>query len=232
MKYFLITLLFLFPIYARATTLTYSNTYGPTDTVTNVKLNKTQSETAAIVNGKLDNTNADTTSGFRFYQTVSVLPSAGSQGAVYFLTSDNSLNFDNGSSFSKVATNGLLMPTGAVFFMITGSCPAGSTDVSATYANKFLKVNATAGTSSGVVLTGTTDSHVLDITEIPAHTHTVATNVSGSSFGSNTIANSNTASDTNRTTSSAGGGLGHTHTISSATTLEPSSITAKLCQVN
>lgn len=227
-KLILIPFLFL-SVTAYATQINYGTTYSPTGQVTNVNLNGNFNNVKQVVNGKLDNTNADTTSGFRFYQTVSVLPAAGTQGATYFLTSDNSLNFDNGSSFSKVATNGLLMPSGAVFFMVSGSCPAGSTDVSATYANKFVKINSTQGTSSGVVLTGTTDSHVLDITEIPAHTHTYNAPTSPGAGGSG-ASYSGTPSST--ASGSAGGGLGHTHTISSATTLEPSSVTMRSCQVN
>lgn len=125
------------------------------------------------------------------------------------------------------------LPTGAVFFMVTGSCPTGTTDVSATYANKYVKINATAGTSSGVVLTGTVDSHTLTTPEIPAHTHSVnyrfADDV-GNTYGSaRTVQGAVTGTFE---TASAGGGGGHTHTISSATTLEPSSVTMIACQVN
>lgn len=84
-----------------AAQIVYPTTYSPNSQVTNVTLNGNNSAISNVVNGGLDNTNANTTAGYRFYQTVSVLPSAGSQGAVYFLTSDNSLNFDNGSSFTK-----------------------------------------------------------------------------------------------------------------------------------
>lgn len=86
---------------ARAGQITFPYTYSPNDTVTNIKLNGNNSAISNVVNGGLDNNNANTTSGYRFYQTVAVLPAAGSQGAVYFLTSDNSLNFDTGGAFSK-----------------------------------------------------------------------------------------------------------------------------------
>ncbi len=124
------------------------------------------------------------------------------------------------------------LPTGAVFFMVSGSCPTGTTDVSVTYANKYVKINSTAGTSSGTVLTGTTDSHVLDVTEIPAHTHTQTVYAGGDQNGSVASKTNQVGATATPSTSSTGGGLGHTHTLSAATTLEPSSITMKACLVN
>jgi hypothetical protein len=100
MKYLLL-ILFLIPSICQATQIIYPAVYGPTSTVTNVTLNGDNSAISNVVNGGLDNGNANTTAGYRFYQTVAVLPSAGNQGAVYFLTSDNSLNFDTGSVFNK-----------------------------------------------------------------------------------------------------------------------------------
>ncbi len=102
MKKIIITiLLFLIPSISNATQISYGTTYAPNGQVTSVNLNGNFNNVSTVVNGKLDNTNADTTNGYRFYKTVSVLPAAGDQGAVYFLTSDNTLNFDNGSSFTK-----------------------------------------------------------------------------------------------------------------------------------
>lgn len=141
-------------------------------------------------------------------------------------TADRNLTVPNASSVT--------LPTGAVFFMVTGSCPAGTTDVSATYSNKFIKINATAGTSAGTVFTNTSDSTTLTAAQsgLPAHTHTHNGIVEaagglkgGSSFGNNT----------DGVTGSTGGtsaASGHTHTSSTATTLEPSSITMILCQVS
>lgn len=101
MKKLLLAVFLLTSINAWATQVTYPTTYAANGQVTNVNLNGNFTAASAVVNGKLDNTNADTTNGYRFYQTVAVLPAAGSQGAVYFLTSDNSLNFDTGTTFSK-----------------------------------------------------------------------------------------------------------------------------------
>lgn len=126
---------------------------------------------------------------------------------------------------------GVKLPAGAVFFMLTGSCPTGTTDVTATYSNKFIKINATQGTSSGTVLTGTADSHTLTTAEIPSHLHTYAEWATASGSNPRILAGTdNNGSSSN--TSSTGGGGGHTHTLSSATTLEPSSITCKMCLVD
>ena len=132
---------------------------------------------------------------------------------------------------SKIAAGGGILPSGAVYFMISGSCPTGTTDVSATYSNKFVKINATQGTSSGVVLTGTTDSHVLSTAEMPSHAHTFLV-YPNANTGSTNVERGDGGGATTATTDSTGGGGGHTHTFSTASTLEPSSITMKACQVN
>lgn len=93
---------------AFANQCTIPTIYATNGQVTSVNLNQNFAACQGTVNGNLDNTNANTASGYRFYQTVSSLPSAGNQGATYFLTSDNSLNLDNGSSFNK-----LISPSGS-----------------------------------------------------------------------------------------------------------------------
>lgn len=102
-----------------AAILVYPTTYGPTSTVTNITLNSNNTAISQVLNGGLDNTNANTTQGYRFFQTVAVLPSPGSQGSVYFLTSDNSLNFDNGSAFAKSVS--VISPTANQIPVYNGS---------------------------------------------------------------------------------------------------------------
>lgn len=86
---------------ASAGTVTVPTTYAANGTVTSTNLNGNFTALANTINGGLDNNNVDTTSGYRLYKTVAALPSAGSQGSVYFLTADNTLNFDTGSAFLK-----------------------------------------------------------------------------------------------------------------------------------
>ena len=141
------------------------------------------------------------------------------------------LNYTDGvtSAIQTQLDAGIRMPSGAIFFMLTGSCPAGTTDVTSTYSDRFLKVNSTQGTTAGPTLTGTVDSHTLTEAEMPAHIHTYHKGVSVSeSDGLSSAYKTYTSANTGST----GGSGGHTHTVSSATTLEPKSFTCKMCQVN
>lgn len=100
-KIFLVILFANFINISYASNIVTPTVYPNNGTVTAANLNGNFTAVNQIVNGGLDNTNANTTQGYRFYQTVSNLPSAGNQGATYFLTSDNTLNFDTGSIFNK-----------------------------------------------------------------------------------------------------------------------------------
>lgn len=99
MKKFLLFLLISTPCYA--TQVVIPTTWQINDSVTNVKLNGINNAFANVINGGLDNTNVDTTNGYFLYKKVGALPSAGTQGSVYYLTADNTLNFDTGSTFLK-----------------------------------------------------------------------------------------------------------------------------------
>lgn len=168
--------------------------------------------------------------------TGAAISSSASIPYVSLSLSNSIVNADISSSAaiaaSKVAAGGGILPSGAIYFLLSGSCPTGTTDVTATYSNRFFKANATAGTLGGVVLTGTTDAHVITTAELPASGVTIPTNNSGASFGSTAIAMSNTAANTTVTSNNLGSGTGHTHTLSTATTLEPLSVTVIVCKVN
>ena len=144
------------------------------------------------------------------------------------------LNYTDGvtsalqTQLSALSAEGVRLPSGAVFFMLSGSCPAGTTDVTSTYSDRFLKVNSTQGTTAGPTLTGTVDSHTLTEAEIPAHTHSYVAGLGNRAATGNNYAAGSDAG----TTGSTGDGGGHTHTLSSATTLEPKSFTCKMCQVD
>lgn len=241
MKRLLFSILFVLNVLnvANAGTVSRYFNYETDSEVNSNNLNGNFNNIVTVLNGAVDNTNVNTTAGFRLYEVLGVLPTAATLGRTVFYTVDKSLNFDTGSEWKKTQASlntnpGFALPSGAVFFMITGSCPTGTTDVTTTYSNKFIKINATQGTSSGTVLTGTSDSHTLTTTEMPAHTHTTDSYCSTISIiagTSNVQGTGDTASFSMPTTSTGSGG-GHTHTLSSATTLEPSSITCKMCQVN
>lgn len=114
---------FVMCLFAQATyaaTVTIPTTYAATGTVTSTNLNGNFTAIANVVNGGLDNGNVDTTNGYRLFKTVAVLPSSGTQGAVYFLTSDNTINFDTGSSFIKTVAISATPAQGDVLYY-TGS---------------------------------------------------------------------------------------------------------------
>lgn len=52
-------------------------------------------------------------------------------------------------SANKISSGYGVLPSGAVYFMAAGSCPTGTTDVSGTYSNLFIRINAVAGSTGG-----------------------------------------------------------------------------------
>ena len=127
------------------------------------------------------------------------------------------------ASWQAPSSPGVTLPSGAVFMMITGSCPAGTTDASATYANKFLRINATQGTTGG--------SDTLSIAEanLPSHTHPV-TVYSGAGSGAQQWP-TNVEGDGNVSDYSVTFNSGSTGSGAAATITNPY-VTAKMCQVN
>lgn len=105
LKSLIIFLLFISSAFAD--TVTMPTTYSTGGQVTSTNLNGNFSALAQKINGGLDNVNANTTTGYRFLEIKSSLPTVGTQGRVIFNTADNSLNFDNGSSYTQaVAVSG------------------------------------------------------------------------------------------------------------------------------
>lgn len=104
---FKLLLLLLLSSTAWAANVTLPTTYQNGGTVTASNLNGNFTAITAQVNGGLDNDNANSAGGYRFFETKSSLPSNGTQGRVVFLTSNNTLNFDNGSTWQTTVT-----PTG------------------------------------------------------------------------------------------------------------------------
>ena len=103
-KMIFIIFLFIFIGNCNADDLTIPTTYATNGQVTATNLNGNFQAVAAKINGGLDNDNADTTNGYRFFETKSTLPTAGSQGRTIFLTTDNTINFDTGSTFNKAVS--------------------------------------------------------------------------------------------------------------------------------
>ncbi|MFA5084460.1 MAG: hypothetical protein WC475_03745, partial [Candidatus Paceibacterota bacterium] len=154
--------------------------------------------------------------------------------------------FPDSTTQTTAASSGVTLPSGAVFMMITGSCPAGTTDVSATYSNKFVRINATAGSTGGsdtvALAEANLPSHThgvgtLTIGNESAHTHTFQKSAGGSSGGGPYWGNTSYALQNVNTSA----GTAHTHTLSGSTgstgsgtavTITNPYVTAKMCQVN
>ena len=97
-------MLLLIPSICYAGTVSRHTTYAVNSQVTSTNLNGNFDNILIEVNSGLDNNNADTAGGYRFLETLGSLPSAGTQGRVAFLTTDNTLNFDTGSAWTRVIT--------------------------------------------------------------------------------------------------------------------------------
>lgn len=135
-----------------------------------------------------------------------------------------------------VKTSGLtddtnrLVPSGAVILWTGVSCPVGYTRLSA-LDGKFLAsgttYNAAAGGSNTHNHGGATESHVLTINEMPAHTHGLQGHFDAGQPGPSWYINFNEPNIGQ--TQSTGGNAGHTHAISSADN-RPEFATVLLCQ--
>lgn len=146
-----------------ATTVTVPTVWSTNDTVTNVKLNSNNNAITNVLNGGLDNTNANTTGGYFFFQKVAALPSAGTQGSTYFLTTDNSLNLDTGSAFAKTIT--ITSPS-------NGDMPY--------YNSGWNKLSVSATTGTPIISNGTLPVYG----QITAASSVSTTALTGSLFGS------------------------------------------------
>ena len=262
MKYLNLSLaLVLLSFNAFADTVSIPTTYSTNGSVTSTNLNGNFQALAAKINGGLDNNNADTTNGYRFFETKSTLPTVGNQGRTVFLTTDNSLNLDSGSTWVKavtvsspsvgqvpvysgsawVATTPTTEPVGVIYMWGTTTPPTnyllcdGSAVSRTTYASLYAVIGTTFGTGDGSTTfnlpnfkarnpigynssntkfdtmgeTGGEETHTLDISEIPAHTHSLA-NEASNNVGSLTSNFRTVAASSGTTaTGSAGGGGAH-----------------------
>ena len=133
------------------------------------------------------------------------------------------------------SVTGTTLPSGAVYFLLTGSCPAGTTDVSSTYEGSFLQVSATQGTTGG----DSTHTHTPGSLVGPVHTHTVPRDSWGSTdvgtsgriaTAENSGAGNALSTATADNVTGSGGGGAITGTSASASSL-PTFISMKLCKV-
>ena len=128
-----------------------------------------------------------------------------------------------GASLAPIPANKIYMhafPTGTKMAFFQATAPLGWTQDVANN-DAVLRVVSTAGAgtggtgsiATGVVMPTITNSHVLTLAEIPAHTHQFNSSGPGSVFP---VGYSPGGASTGQNTTSAGGGGGHTHTITAA----------------
>ncbi len=103
--------------------------------------------------------------------------------------------------------------TGDLLFSSVTTAHTGWTNVTATYANRHIRVgNTELGTGGSATLAGATSGHTLQESEIPAHTHSYDAHSGGSTTGNGGNSNINPDGDT---TGSKGGGGSHSHALTS-----------------
>ena len=146
--------------------------------------------------------------------------------------------------------DGVVMPDGALIFMLNGSCPPGTTDITATHSNRFIRVNATGGSTGG----SSTDTITLTAGNHASHTHAGGTHghvfrtqdgADGNTSGGLMMDTDGTLSDNAAFTGTISGtegeqigvnGANTTGSQGSADTFNvdtvPTFVTAKLCEVN
>jgi len=160
-------------------------------------------------------------------------------GSLYVDVSDTNsgLEISDGGLRAKVyglasrTSNGIdIGRSGDLLLSSSGTTPDGWSDVSATYADKFIRISATALSTGGSDTHShgsATGSHTLTTDEIPAHTHTIKFGT-GAAYADGGPRYTTGSTET-VTSESTGGGSGHTHTITSADNI-PAYVTTKMYQ--
>lgn len=217
---------------ALAGTVTLSKTWSNGETLTHTDLNNNFSAIVNEMNGSLNATNLAATltfsdgdlidlssvnmsssaEGLKLGQATSCA-SATAEGQLCWDSDDNTLYAGTGSAATAIGpssgASGIMMPSGTAFFMITGSCPSGSTDITATYTGKFVRVNSTGGSTGGA------DTHTHSV---PYSSWATVGSYSGNGFLVVGGASTNNSASANNTTGSGDN--------------VPAYVTAKLCQVS
>ena len=133
------------------------------------------------------------------------------------------------ADLSFTIAGGALLPAGAVYFMLTGSCPAGTTDISATYPNYFPRINATPATVGGAA----THTHTAGTYVAPSHTHAGTTLIHTATVTQSTGAGNPTSTQehVHPFTTDASGSGAITGSAAAGDTV-PLHVTFRACQVN
>ena len=128
------------------------------------------------------------------------------------------------AALDAAAINAIVYPVGSIFTTVSSTAPATLLGMGtwAAFGAGKVPIGIDSGdtdfdtaeeTGGSKTASGTTGSHALSISEMPAHTHTVDT--TGGEAGS-TARLAYGQSNTTKATSSTGGGAGHTHTVANS----------------
>jgi hypothetical protein len=155
-------------------------------------------------------------------------------------TPNPSIEYWTGSVWASATTTGSSIPSGSKMLFVQDSVPTGWT-LDTTVADKVIRIvdDAVDGgvTGGNWTISGISGAeHALDITEMPAHDHEVIyTTITpgGGNFQFNRLRNSAGYPGSSDTSAlpieDTGGGLGHSHGVTSDGTWRPSYINAIIC---
>jgi len=218
-------------------------------TATASGMNTNYDEIEAVVNGAIDATNLAADSVTNSELAASVLRSnyglaQHTDGTIYIdLSSTSGLEFSSGElqvdayGIISLSSDGVIWGrTGDVVLTSSASTPDGFTDVSATYADKVIRISATALSTGGSdTLAGASGSTTLTAAQsgLPAHTHTMPlyspNNGGTSGVPQDTPGPTDTTSAATNANSAAAASSGHTHSLTSVACV-PAYMTLKMLQ--
>jgi hypothetical protein len=179
-------------------------------------MNTNYDEIEAVVNGGIDGDNIADDAVSKGKLAADVVRS----GYGLIQHTDGALYVDVYGVMANAGTNGVEWGrAGDMLLSSNATTPDGFTDVSATYADKFIRISATALTAAGAdthTHTVTVDSHTLTSAEMPAHTHPNTTYSSDIAWTPNLCGGSTNIVGSKETGSTGGDGA-HSHTNSITT---------------
>ena len=205
----------------KGTTLAVTYSFSPNTLIASTQMNTNFDDIEAVVNALTSANFANDSVGAAALNSDVVRAGYGlvqhTDGSLYVDVSDTNpcLEISDGGIRAKVyglinrTSDGLTWGrTGDMLLSSSAVTPDGFTEVSSTYANKFIRIS-TSALSTGGSDTHTTPGHILTEAELPAHVHTIP---GGTGAGGSTYT-TNAGQDTNNTknTGSAGSGSAHTH---------------------
>ena len=182
-----------------AASITKGQTFSSTETITNTKLHNLVD--LATISGIV---NAEIASNASIADTK--LAQIATAGTVSGAALTSLANIPAGAGVIPAANSAANFVTGDWILSSVTTARSGWTNVSATYNNKFMRINATPLTTGG----SDTDSITLTSTELPAHTHITTFYREGTGGVTAPIDRMDGGTTTNYTTSSTGTGSAFT----------------------